>query len=88
MPKRVMFFLGLAVEVGGGLGCEMDSNDLWALAFVLSCRVKVTVFRLFLAVSAGTSLGVFSTRILLRWGERCQRAPALSPWWFPRGWGW
>ena len=72
--------MGLAVEVGGGLGCEMDSNDLWALAFVLSCRVMVTVLCLVLAASAGALMEVFSTHFLLRWGERCHRAPTLPPW--------
>ena len=81
MPKKVLFFLGLAVEIGGGLGCEMDSNDLWALAVVLSCRMMVTVLSLDLAASAGASMKEFSTHFLLRWGERCQRAPALFPWW-------
>ena len=80
MPKKVLFFSGLAVEVGGGLGCEMDSNDLWALAFVLSCRVGMTVLCLALAASAGISMEVFSYRFLLGCRERCQRAPAFSPW--------
>ena len=77
VPKQ-FFFSGLAVEVGGCLGCGMDSNDLLALALWVSCRVFAVRLLVALLASAGVP-GDLLSHFPVGWGRRCRRAPALSP---------